>query len=181
MEKLIGCNGIGERCWRLYKDDKKQCADCPLAKDVNLGETKTIESSGVLGGKTYEITHTGMIYKGGKAILEIFNDISDRKKMEERIRQSEKMEAVGQLAGGIAHDFNNQLAGIMGYAEMLAARLDDKNLRDYAENIIRASKRSADLTRNLLSFARKGKYLEVSLNVHNIIEEVVTILEYYPG
>ena len=178
MEKLIGCNGIGERCWRLYKDDKKQCADCPLAKDVNLGETKTIESSGVLGGKTYEITHTGMIYKGGKAILEIFNDISDRKKMEERIRQSEKMEAVGQLAGGIAHDFNNQLAGIMGYAEMLAARLDDKNLRDYAENIIRASKRSADLTRNLLSFARKGKYLEVSLNVHNIIEEVVTILEH---
>lgn len=104
-------------------------------------------------------------------------DISERKQMEGRIRQSEKMEAVGQLAGGIAHDFNNQLAGIMGYAEMLAARIDDKNLRDYAENIIRASKRSADLTRNLLSFARKGKYLEVPVNVHNIIEEVVTVLE----
>lgn len=178
MEKLLGGNTAGERCWLIYKDDKKQCSNCPLKQDICVGETKTIESSGVLGGKTYEITHTGMIYNGKKAILEIFNDISDRKQLEERIKQSEKMEAVGQLAGGIAHDFNNQLAGIMGYAEMLANRLDDNNLRDYAEKIVRASKRSADLTRNLLSFSRKGKYLDVPVNMHNIIEEVVTILEH---
>lgn len=178
MEKLIGYDAVGEYCWLIYKDDKKQSANCPLKQDIHVGETKTIESYGVFGGKTYEITHTVMIYKGKIAILEIFNDISDRKQMEERIKQSEKMEAVGQLAGGIAHDFNNQLAGIMGYAEMLATRLDDDNLRDYAEKIVRASRRSADLTRNLLSFSRKGKYLDIPVNMHNIIEEVVTILEH---
>ncbi len=118
-----------------------------------------------------------MIYQGKKAILEIFIDITDRKKLEDRLRQSEKMEAIGQLAGGIAHDFNNQLMGIMGYAEMLAVRLDDKNLREYAENIMRASKRSSDLTKDLLAFSRKGKIRSVSVNMHNEIEEVVSILE----
>ncbi|OGV53955.1 MAG: hypothetical protein A2X45_21535 [Lentisphaerae bacterium GWF2_50_93] len=113
-----------------------------------------------------------------KSVMSIARDITERKHLEERLRQSEKMEAIGQLAGGIAHDFNNQLAGIMGYAEMLVARLDDKNLREYAENIFRASRRAADLTRNMLAFSRKGKYLTVPVNVHTLIEEVISILTH---
>ena len=111
-------------------------------------------------------------------VLALLQDITEQKLLEERLRQSEKMEAIGQLAGGIAHDFNNQLTGIMGYAEMLLNRLDDRNLRDCAENILRASKRSADLTRDLLAFSRKGKYLTVPVQVHKIIGEVVSILEH---
>ncbi|MFZ2657580.1 MAG: response regulator [Victivallales bacterium] len=111
-------------------------------------------------------------------VLSLARNITELKRLEERLRQSEKMEAIGQLAGGIAHDFNNQLAGIMGYAEMLVARLDDKNLREYAENIFRASRRAADLTRNMLAFSRKGKYLTVPVNVHKVIEEVISILTH---
>ncbi|MFA6290907.1 MAG: PocR ligand-binding domain-containing protein [Victivallales bacterium] len=113
-----------------------------------------------------------------RGVVLVFRDITERKSMEEKIRQAEKMEAVGQLAGGIAHDFNNQLMGIMGYAEILYNRLDDVNLRNDAENIMRASKRASDLTSNLLAFSRKGKYLSVPVNVHKIIEEVVSILEH---
>lgn len=111
-------------------------------------------------------------------VVLVFRDITERKKMEDKIRQSEKMEAVGQLAGGIAHDFNNQLMSIMGYAELLFNRLDDVNLRNDVENILRASKRASDLTSNLLAFSRKGKYLSMPVNVHKIIEEVVSILEH---
>ncbi|MFA6568194.1 MAG: PAS domain S-box protein [Victivallales bacterium] len=104
-------------------------------------------------------------------------DVTDRRRLEERLRQSEKMDAIGQLAGGIAHDFNNQLVGIMGYAEMLYEKLDDENLKNYADNILKASRHAADLTGNLLAFARKGKDVEVPVEIHKIIEEVVAILE----
>jgi len=102
----------------------------------------------------------------------------EREKLEERLRHSEKMEAIGQLAGGIAHDFNNQLMGIMGCAEMLYNRIDDVNLRNDIEDILRASRRASDLTRDLLAFSRKGKFLTIPVNVHKVIEEVISVLEH---
>jgi two-component system, cell cycle sensor histidine kinase and response regulator CckA len=106
-------------------------------------------------------------------------DITERKQMEERLRHSEKMEAVGQLAGGIAHDFNNQLAGIMGYADLIQDEAGENSvLLGYANGIITAARRSADLTSQLLAFARKGKYLSVSVDVHQIINEVVALLKH---
>ncbi len=105
-------------------------------------------------------------------------DFTDRRQLEERLRQSEKMDAIGQLAGGIAHDFNNQLTGIMGYAEMLYGKLEDEKLKVYAENILKSSKRASDLIGNLLAFARKGKHREVKVDVQKIIEEVIDILEH---
>jgi signal transduction histidine kinase/ActR/RegA family two-component response regulator len=94
----------------------------------------------------------------------------------EQLRQSEKMQAIGQLAGGVAHDFNNQLSGIMGFAEMLAERLEDPELKKYADQILTASTRAADLTRQLLAFGRKGKYLNVPTDIHKVIGEVVDLL-----
>lgn len=98
-------------------------------------------------------------------------------KSQELLHQAEKMEAIGQLAGGIAHDFNNQLAGIVGYADMLREELSNSpELALYADNILLATRRASDLTSQLLAFARKGKYRAVSIDIHNIIHEVVNIL-----
>jgi nitrogen-specific signal transduction histidine kinase len=111
-------------------------------------------------------------------------DITESKRAEEalresgaRLRQSEKMTAIGQLAGGVAHDFNNQLAAIMGYAEMLALRIEDERLRDFAQGIVIAAKRASDLTKQLLAFSRKGKCLSTPVTVHPLLGEVVMLLE----
>ncbi len=112
-------------------------------------------------------------------ILNVVQNITELKNMEEQLRQSEKMQAIGQLAGGIAHDFNNQLAAIVGFADLLREEVgNNKQLRQYAENILIASKRSADLTNQLLAFARKGKYISVPVDIHLTIIEVISLLTH---
>ncbi len=113
---------------------------------------------------------------GGNLLLGTFRDVRERVRLQEQLRQSEKMTAIGQLAGGIAHDFNNQLAGISGYAEMLAARLQDPRQKSWAVNILGAAQRAADLTRQLLAFARKGQSLRAEVDLHQIVDEVVAML-----
>ncbi|MCK6488503.1 MAG: PAS domain S-box protein [Planctomycetes bacterium] len=103
-------------------------------------------------------------------------DVSERLQLEERLRHAEKMEAIGQLAGGVAHDFNNQLAGILGFAELIEQRVAEPAVRRHARCIITAAQRSADLTRELLAFARKGQYLRVAVDLHQVVAETVAIL-----
>jgi len=91
FENVFGKNAIGGKCWELYRDDKSQCIDCPLHKGIGVGETATYESAGVLGGRIFEISHTGMMFKGKKAMLEIFQDITDRKLAEVELRKAKKL------------------------------------------------------------------------------------------
>lgn len=90
FKKIFGESAIGKKCWDLYKDDKMQCKDCPLTKNITIGQTDIYESHGVLGNRIFEIYHTGMIYQGKKAILEIFKDITERKKVELEIIETKK-------------------------------------------------------------------------------------------
>jgi PAS domain S-box-containing protein len=115
-----------------------------------------------------------------------FTDISERcqaeaekEKMQTQVLESQKMEAIGQLAGGIAHDFNNQMAAILGYAEILQHKLGtDPQYAFYLRNILKGIHHSADLTRQLLAFARKGKYLCIPVNLHALIGEVVVLVTH---
>jgi len=91
FENVFGKNTVGRKCWELYREDKCQCFDCPLHKGIKIGETATYESSGILGGRIFEISHTGMIFKGKKAMLEIFQDITDRKLAEEEMKRAKKL------------------------------------------------------------------------------------------
>jgi predicted ATPase/signal transduction histidine kinase/CheY-like chemotaxis protein len=109
-------------------------------------------------------------------IYGVIQDITEFVQLEHQLHQSEKMRAIGQLAGGIAHDFNNQLAGVMGYADMLKHRVTDAHSQRYCENIITSARRSADLTSQLLAFSRKGQYSYAPVSLHALIREVITIL-----
>jgi PAS domain S-box-containing protein len=86
----------------------------------------------------------------------VITDITERQEITARLTQAQKMEAVGQLAGGIAHDFNNLLTIVSGYARRLSARADLVSARPDLEQILLASDRAAELTRQLLAFARRG-------------------------
>jgi two-component system cell cycle sensor histidine kinase/response regulator CckA len=105
-------------------------------------------------------------------------DVSEIKKIEEQLRQSQKMEAIGQLAGGIAHDFNNLLGGISGFAELVLLEQDDmQQVQEYGRQIIKATGRAADLTNQLLLFARRGPLQLRPVELHNVINSAVALLE----
>jgi PAS domain S-box-containing protein len=125
-----------------------------------------------------EVTVRRSTIGGQDCVLAVARDITERRRLEDRLRQSEKMQAVGQLAGGIAHDFNNQLVGIVGCADILRAELaEHPELISFADKILGSARRASDLTAHLLAFARKGKFLAVPVDLHDIINEVVALLE----
>lgn len=108
----------------------------------------------------------------------VFRDITEYQKLEEELRQSQKLESIGQLAGGIAHDFNNMLGAIMGSAELLLLNIkEDELLRGYGEMILDASVKAGDLTHKLLAFSRKGKIKNEPVDIHRSIESVITLLQ----
>jgi signal transduction histidine kinase/ActR/RegA family two-component response regulator len=109
-------------------------------------------------------------------------DITDRRQLEEQLRQSQKMEAVGRLAGGIAHDFNNLLMVIQGYADLLADRLAAGDpLRRNAEQIQTASQRATSLTRQLLAFSRKQMLAPKVISIQSIFVDMERILRRLIG
>jgi len=130
--------------------------------------------------RAYNTIQTSLTVEDGKisSIMGIVQDVTDSKRLEEQLKQSDKMRAIGQLAGGISHDFNNQLAGIVGYAEILRKKIStDQKLVFYVDNILLATKRASELTSQLLAFARKGKYRSIPVDIHSIVVEVVNILK----
>ena len=110
--------------------------------------------------------------------IEIVNDITARKRLEDQLHMAQKMEAVGQLAGGVAHDFNNLLQSILGYGSILEARLPPGDpLRPHVEQIMQAGAQAADLTHGLLAFSRKQVVNPVPADLNEIVRGMCKILE----
>lgn len=110
--------------------------------------------------------------------LEIFaEDITERRLLEQQLRQAQKMEAVGRLAGGIAHDFNNLLMVISGYCEFLLERIGpDPGVRGPAQEIAKAAKRATSLTVQLLAFSRKQMLAPKLLDLNGVVTENLKLL-----
>jgi two-component system, cell cycle sensor histidine kinase and response regulator CckA len=115
-------------------------------------------------------------------LLTYLRDVTDRRTLEEQLRQAQKMEAVGQLAGGIAHDFNNLLTAIIGNGELLLREMEISDTRrlDLLE-INRAAHRAATLTRQLLAFSRKQILQPRLLNLNQVVTELSTMLRRVIG
>lgn len=105
-------------------------------------------------------------------------DVTEHRKIEAQLRQSQKMEAVGHLAGGVAHDFNNILTAIIGYAGLLKNRLpsSDDVLHEYAVQILAASQKAADLTQSLLAFSRRQLLDPKPIDINKIVCNLQKIL-----
>ncbi|MBI4775336.1 MAG: PAS domain S-box protein [Deltaproteobacteria bacterium] len=119
---------------------------------------------------------------GQALVLGIARDITERRKLEDQLRQAQKMEAVGRLAGGIAHDFNNLLTVILGNAEV--ALMDcgaDEPLREILDQILKAGDRAAALTRQLLAFSRKQLLQPTALNLNDMVRNMEKMLRRIIG
>ena len=132
--------------------------------DINVktkdGEALTLSISAVRTSDPSLIMYQG-----------IGRDVTRRRKQEQEVLFTKKMEAVGQLAGGVAHDFNNILTGIRGYAEILRAKLSaESGLTSYVDRIISSSERGAHITEGLMTFSRKRKAKTERLEIDEIIE-----------
>jgi PAS domain S-box-containing protein len=129
------------------------------------------------GGKVFpaEVASSLVEISGQHVVQDIVRDISERKRIEEQFRAAQRMESVGRLAGGIAHDFNNLLGAITGYSDLALREVgEDGSLRKDLEEISKAAKRAADLTRQLLAFSRKQvlepKVLDLNALIRNLEE-----------
>ncbi len=126
------------------------------------------------------ITSTAIKDPSGEtiALRGIVHDITERRRLELQLFQSQKMESIGTLAGGIAHDFNNILSGILGYASFMREKIDESHpFFGYIDIIQRGAKRAAELTSKLLTFARNGSYDVKPVHINGVISETLEIIE----
>ncbi len=146
-------------------------------KDSRLIREMTISE----GGKNLTVSYSLKCgaYRDSRYLTLIAQDVTKLHSIQEKLHQSDKLLAIGQLAGGIAHDFNNQLAGIVGFAEMV--KLDSQagsDLSSYADHILGCAHQSALLTGKLLTFARKRSKTKKSVDIHTVILEVQALLSH---
>ena len=151
---------------------------------------QTITSGGIWQGKFHNRKKNGELFWEQATIapvrdensvithyVAVKEDITLRKELEEQLRQSQKMEAVGQLAGGVAHDFNNMLSVIIGHAELALGKVEpDDVLRKNLKEILAAGLRSSDITRQLLAFARKQTIVPEILELNGTVEGMLKLL-----
>ncbi len=134
---------------------------------------------GVKGGKIRNsLTSATIIHHDGEPfILSMFVDVTDYKRLEYQLRQTQKMESIGTLAGGIAHDFNNILGIILGNAEMAKFCMDKKDkVKNNVDQIIDASLRGKQIIRQLLDFSRQAPQTRYALTMSPLIKESIKLL-----
>ncbi len=114
--------------------------------------------------------------------IAVKQDITHEMQLEEQLRQSQKMEAIGQLAGGVAHDFNNLLTAINGYSSLALQKIDETNpLKGYLEEIKKAGDRASNLTRQLLAFGRKQILQPLPINLNDVVTDMNKMLKRLIG
>ncbi|HTW59324.1 MAG TPA: ATP-binding protein [Terriglobales bacterium] len=171
---------IGQHIFSLYSENDRwfDLADYLRSSSPFKGLTAEWRRK---GGTTTVVRVSGRSVTNGHeggVVFELFaEDVTERRTLEQQLRQSQKMEAVGRLAGGIAHDFNNLLMVISGYSEFLLERLvSEPELRAPAQEIASAAERASSLTRQLLAFSRKQMLAPKIVNLNAVVTENLKML-----
>lgn len=174
---------IGKNCYDFWECQTERCSDCAVEQSNIMGKP-VVNMHKATNGKIWNIMGFPVRDQEGRlvSVVVVREDITEKVATEEQFRQSQKMDAVGQLAGGVAHDFNNMLSIIIGFAELSRGCVaSDNPLTENLNEILSAAKRSTDLTRHLLAFARKQSVTPKVLYCNTIIENSRKMLQRLVG
>jgi len=180
----------GERpfCFRTLPRPPREetCDDCPVSGTLKDGlvHESTIEVPGKRARRSFRIVSSPILNSSGRVVaaIEMVEDITERLSLETQLQQAQKLESVGRLAGGVAHDFNNMLSVIIGHTELAMSRLDpDRPLFADLQEIRKAAGRSAELTQQLLAFARKQTVAPRVLDLNETVEGTLKMLRRLIG
>jgi PAS domain S-box-containing protein len=145
------------------------------------GDNPLIEEELVrLDGSTVlvEMVSVYLIYKGKDSVLAIARDISERRRMQDELVKTQKLESLGVLAGGIAHDFNNILMAIIGNADLAMMRINKESpVIENLRKIEQAAAKAADLAKQMLAYSGKGKFVVEQIDLNILLEEMLHMLE----
>jgi len=175
----------GKHCYELLHKVNVPCheagVDCSMRRAFDTGEPSTAAHVHDHDGEPHDVETKSYPMRDAAgnvvSVIQIIHDVTERRKLEDQLRHSQKMEAIGQLAGGVAHDFNNRLAAIMNYAFILKTKMGhDDPLRVFVNQIINSSERAAHLTQNLLTFSRKQIINPRPVNINEIVSGVEKLL-----
>ncbi len=189
MIKIIGRNAIGEPCYSVLHSNSNKCEWCDFDKVIE-GEIVETNIKSPLDGRDYRTTsmpihnQDGTIFKMAtyKDITDYLKAISEREETQMQFIQSQKMESIGSLAGGIAHDFNNLLTTIIGNADFALDQAgENRSLYNDIEEIRKAGRQAAALTRQLLAFSRKQIIQPQTLNLNDILKNTEKMLRRITG
>ena len=170
---------VGQHIFGLYADNDKWFDLADFLRSSAPFRGLTAEWKRANNTTTVVRVSGRAVVNGGEGmVFELFaEDVTERRALEQQLRQSQKMEAVGRLAGGIAHDFNNLLMVILGYSEFLLERLGaEPHLRGPAQEISSAAERASSLTRQLLAFSRKQMLAPRVVNLNDVATENIKML-----
>jgi two-component system cell cycle sensor histidine kinase/response regulator CckA len=177
---------MGKHCYEVLHHVTRPCyeleQDCACKHTFTTGEpaVNVHMRSGENGKREYvELKTFAMKNRSGEitSIIEILNDITEKRSLENQLQQAQKMEAIGTLAGGIAHDFNNILSAIIGYGHVTLMKMPkDDPLRLNIEHILESADRAATLTQSLLAFSRKQIFDRKPVDLNTILKKVEKFL-----
>lgn len=178
-EEFIGKH-LSEITHADYKDTTQSYFQKVLdGEKIDIYETALITKT----GETIHVEVNAVPKKiGGHGIRAVLRNITERKKLERQLLHAQKMEAIGTLAGGVAHDFNNMLGVILGHTELMLSEMNFKDPNyENLDEVLKAAQRSADLTRQLLAFARKQTIEPVVLDLNDTVDGMLKMLKRLIG
>jgi len=188
LSHILGKDVLGKKCWEIYCDNREQCSSCPLRHDINIRQTESIEVQNILGSKTYEIIHTGMIFKGQDAVLEIFIDITERKMAElelinEKAHAEESDRLKSSFLANISHEIRTPMNGILGFAELLKEPdLSGEQQQEYIKIMEKSGARMLGIINDIVDISKieagQMTVLNDETNLNDKIAHVYNFLKY---
>jgi PAS domain S-box-containing protein len=176
LANAFGNNSLGKKCWNLYCDNRTKCFDCPLPSGIQIGKTSILETNNFLGNRTFQISHTGMMFKGKKTILEIFQDITERKQDEKeliraKVRAEESDRLKSSFLANMSHEIRTPLNSIIGFSELLTdPEIDTSSQNEFAQLINSNGNQLLSIINDIIDISKiesgqvEIKYSKIDLN-----------------